>query len=53
MLSQAQAEQEKLREELKTQLDEITYPKLIATDNEMTENAKNILTDVPLKIFVG
>ena len=53
LLSQAQAEQEKLREELKTQLDEITYPKLIATDNEMTENAKNILTDVPLKIFVG
>ncbi len=53
LLSQAQAEQEKLREELKTQLDELTYPKLIATDNEMSENAKNVLADVPLKIFVG
>jgi len=53
LLSQAQSEQEKLREELKTQLDEITYPKLIASDNEMSENAKNVLADVPLKIFVG
>jgi len=53
LLSQAQSEQEKLREELKTQLDEMTYPKLIAQDNEMTENAKNILTDVPLKVYVG
>ncbi len=53
LLSQAQQEQEKLREELKTQLDEMTYPKLIATDNEMSENAKNVLADVPLKIFVG
>jgi hypothetical protein len=53
LLSQAQNEQEKLREELKTQLDEMTYPKLIAQDNEMTENAKNILTDVPLKVYVG
>ena len=53
LLSQAQSEQEKLREELKTQLDEMTYPKLIAIDNEMSENAKNVLSDVPLKIFVG
>ena len=53
LLSQAQSEQEKLREELKTQLDEMTYPKLVAQDNEMTENAKNVLTDVPLKVYVG
>tara|TARA_R100000808_G_C2145471_1_gene153306 strand:+ start:1393 stop:2640 length:1248 start_codon:yes stop_codon:yes gene_type:complete len=53
LLSQAKDEQNQLRDELKTQLDEITYPKLLATDNEMTENAKNILTDVPLKVFVG
>ena len=53
LLSQAQAEQEKLREELKTQLDEMTYPKLIASDAEVTENAKSIMSDVPNGIFVG
>ena len=53
LLSQAQNEQEKLREELKTQLDEMTYPKLIASDKEVTENAKSIMADVPNGIFVG
>lgn len=53
LLSQAKEEQNALRDELKTQLDEMTYPKLIASDNEMSENAKNVLADVPLKIFVG
>jgi hypothetical protein len=53
LLSQAQNEQEKLREELKTQLDEMTYPKLIASDKEVTENAKEIMSDVPNGIFVG
>ena len=53
LLSQAQSEQEKLREELKTQLDEMTYPKLVASDAEVTENAKAIMSDVPNGIFVG
>ena len=53
LLSQASTEQEKLREELKTILAEMTYDKLIATDKEMTENAKEIIQDVPMKIFVG
>jgi len=53
LLSQAQTEQEKLREELKTQLDEVTYPKLIASDKEVSDNSKAILSEVPLKIFVG
>lgn len=53
LLSQAQAEQEKLREELKTILDEMTYPKLIESDKTMTENAKDIISDVPNGIFVG
>lgn len=53
LLGQAKEEQEKLREELKTILDEITYPKLIASDKEMTENAKDIMADVPNGIFVG
>jgi len=42
-----------LRDELKTILDELTYPKLIETDKTMTENAKDIMADVPNGIFVG
>ena len=53
LLSQAANEQDKLREELKTILSEMTYDKLIETDKNMTENARNIIADVPLKIFVG
>lgn len=53
LLSQAASEQEKLREELKTQLDEMTYQKLIETDAAVTENAQKIVDKSPLKIFVG
>ena len=53
LLSQAATEQTALRDELKTQLDEMTYPKLLATDKEMSDNAKAVMTEVPLKIFVG
>ena len=53
LLSQAKEEQNALRDELKTILDEITYPKLIASDKEMTDNAKGIMQDVPNGIFVG
>tara|TARA_Y100000592_G_C5453426_1_gene310023 strand:+ start:396 stop:1676 length:1281 start_codon:yes stop_codon:yes gene_type:complete len=53
LLSQAAAEQEKLREELKTILSETTYEKLLENDKNMSDNAKNIIQDVPLKIFVG
>ena len=53
LLSQAANEQDKLREELKTILSEMTYDKLIETDKNMTENARTIIADVPLKIFVG
>ncbi len=53
LLSQAATEQKDLREELKTILAEMTYDKLIETDKNMSENAKDIIQDVPLKIFVG
>jgi hypothetical protein len=53
LLSQAKDEQQTLREELKTQLDEMTYPKLLANDTEMTENAQKTVGKTPLKIFVG
>jgi hypothetical protein len=53
LLSQAQNEKETLRTELKTILDELTYPKLVASDKEMADNVQSILADVPLKVFVG
>ena len=53
LLSQAKEEQSALRDELKTILDEMTYPKLLETDEAMTENAKKIMEDVPNGIFVG
>lgn len=53
LLGQAKEEQQALREELKTILDEMTYPKLVASDKEMTDNAKDIMADVPNGIFVG
>jgi hypothetical protein len=53
LLSQAKDEQTSLRDELKTVLDELTYPKLLETDKGMTENAKAIMNEAPLTIFVG
>ena len=53
LLSQAKDEQNTLRDELKTQLDEMTYAKLTETDKSMIDNSATILERVPLKIFVG
>ena len=53
LLSQAKDEQTSLRDELKTVLDELTYPKLLESDKGMTENAKAIMNESPLTIFVG
>jgi hypothetical protein len=53
LLSQAKAEQDALRDELKTILDELTYSKLLETDKGMVDSAKAIVAETPLKIFVG
>ena len=53
LLSQAKDEQNALGDELKTQLDEMTYPKLTEADKGMIDNSATILERVPLKIFVG
>ena len=53
LLSQAKEEQDKLREELKEQLDAMTYDKLIETDKNIVDNTNNIQKYVPLGIFVG
>ncbi len=53
LIAQAQTEQNALREELKAVLDEQTYGRLMAGDAELVENAGNIQSKVPMKIFVG
>ena len=53
LLSQAATEQEKLREELNKQLDEMLYSKIAETEKAMVENTDAIVAKSPLKIFVG
>jgi len=53
LLSQAKEEQDKLREELKTVLDELTYAKLAETDAATVDNALKVQSTVPVPIFVG
>jgi hypothetical protein len=53
LLSQSKEEKEKLREELKVILDEITYDKLVEKEAAMSENTTKLFDDVPMGIFIG
>ena len=53
LLGQAQAEQEKLREELKTIFDELTYAKIAQGDAELSDAVNKVQERVPMRIFVG
>jgi hypothetical protein len=53
LLSQAQTEQEKLREELKTILDELTYAKIAQSDAELSDAVNKVQERIPMRIFVG
>ena len=53
LLSQAKEEQEKLREELKTVLDELTYANLSATEAAIMDSTNKVQSNVPAGIFVG
>ena len=53
LLSQAKEEQNALRDELKTILDEMTYEKLTEKDSAMTENINKVQEKIPLPVFVG
>jgi hypothetical protein len=53
LVSQGQAEQEKLREELKTIFDELTYTKIAQSDGDLTEAINKIQEKVPMLIFTG
>ena len=53
LLSQGKEEQDKLREELKTILDELTYQKLAEQDAAIADSVGKTLQGTPVPIFVG
>jgi len=53
LLGQGKEEQEKLREELKTILDEMVYHKLAEQEATITENVNKTNSTIPGGIFVG
>tara|TARA_Y100000296_G_scaffold16781_1_gene19617 strand:+ start:5496 stop:6770 length:1275 start_codon:yes stop_codon:yes gene_type:complete len=53
LASQGKEEQQLLREELKTVLDELTYSSLIASDADLIEGASKVMQGVPMPIFRG
>ena len=53
LIAEGREEQDKLREELKITLDELTYAKLMEKDAALTDTAKSIQEKVPLPIIVG
>ena len=53
LVASGKEEQDKLREELKTVLDELTYSKLLEGDAEVVENSNRVMVKVPTAIFTG
>jgi len=53
LLAQAKDEQTVLKEELKAQLDKLTYGALVKSDAEMADDAERIMTHVPMGIYIG
>ena len=53
LLSQAKDEQEKLREELKEIMDQLTYAELAKVDAEKVEAVETIQKKIPMIIFQG
>ena len=53
LVSQGQTEQEKLREELKTIFDELTYVKVAQGDVELSDAINSVESKIPMLIFTG
>ena len=53
LLSQGKEEQEKLREELKTVLDEMVYHKLAEQEAAVSDNVNKVNATIPGGIYVG
>lgn len=53
LISEAKEQQKELREELKTVLDKMTYPKLTEQVANESENIQKVASKVPFNIYVG
>ena len=53
LASQAKDEQEKLKEELKTLLDELTYDTIVERDAKMSEDANRVNVVIPMGVYIG
>jgi len=53
LLGQAKAEQDALRDELKTTLDELTYSKISETNNSIADSTEGVFKKIPTGIYVG
>ena len=53
LLSEATAEKKELRDELKTILAEMTYPKVIEQQATMSDNLQKVEQKIPTLVFVG
>jgi hypothetical protein len=53
LITEARDEQKELKEELKTTLAELTYPKLAERDATIMDNVSKVLEEIPLLIYQG
>ena len=53
LVTEGKAEQQALRDELKTVLDELTYEKLAEKDSNVSDSSQNILKNIPPSVYVG
>lgn len=53
LIADARAAQDRLRDELKAMLDELTYDKIVARQSEMTEANNRVMMQVPMGIYIG
>ena len=53
LVSQGQQEQEKLRDELKEVLNQLTYQQLAEDSAGVVENSNKIMQQIPAAVFVG
>jgi hypothetical protein len=53
LVTEAKEQQNLLRDELKTVLDELTYEKLAEKDSNISDSSQNVLKNVPPSLYVG
>jgi hypothetical protein len=53
LINRAKEEKDRLRDELKTMLEDLTYAKLAARDAEIIESVDKVQSKIPMPIYVG